>query len=426
MSTTPSHTVDVAVIGGGLAGLTAAANAARSGATVCLYDARSTLGGRARSDRAHGFSANHGAHALYSHGPGAAVLADLGVTVRGRAPTVPGTAFWRDGAVASSLRRSTLGGYGALASLAKGLRAGSIRANRGVSAEAWVEQQPTEHRDLLRFTIRLSTFATDLTNVDAADALAQVRSGARGVTYLDGGWQQLVDSLTAIAERSGMQISTSKVTSVSQRPDGTWTVASATDSVNATSVVAAVGGAGDALRLLRTSSDALTSWAEAAEPIHAYCLDVMLSAKAPRLAALHGLGTPTYWSNFSRSAEVSPHSSTLLCGVVYEPDRDERFAGAEREVLETQLDAWWPHWRSSIVEVIERRRLVVAHDRPRVNRPLASVVVPDLDGFYLAGDCVAEFGWLADAALGSGAEAGRRAAAYCRRHSGNVVALTTR
>src|SRR5580704_8978958 len=58
----------ITVIGGGLAGLTAAIACAEEGAKVRLLEAHETLGGRARSDGAP-YKTNFGPHALYSDGP---------------------------------------------------------------------------------------------------------------------------------------------------------------------------------------------------------------------------------------------------------------------------------------------------------------------------------------------------------------------
>ncbi|MCX5387848.1 NAD(P)/FAD-dependent oxidoreductase [Streptomyces sp. NBC_00083] len=58
----------ISVVGGGFAGLTAAITAAESGAAVTLYEAHSTLGGRARTASAP-YRTNEGPHALYSAGP---------------------------------------------------------------------------------------------------------------------------------------------------------------------------------------------------------------------------------------------------------------------------------------------------------------------------------------------------------------------
>ena len=69
----------VVVVGAGLAGLSAAAIAAREGAEVTLLDARDSLGGRARTQAVDGFLLNQGAHTLYRGGPGWKVLTGLGI-----------------------------------------------------------------------------------------------------------------------------------------------------------------------------------------------------------------------------------------------------------------------------------------------------------------------------------------------------------
>lgn len=58
----------ITVIGGGLAGLTAAITAAESGARVNLYESHHTLGGRARTAEGP-YLTNDGPHVLYNGGP---------------------------------------------------------------------------------------------------------------------------------------------------------------------------------------------------------------------------------------------------------------------------------------------------------------------------------------------------------------------
>ena len=60
--------IDVAVIGGGLAGLTAACYLARQGREVTVFEQAAELGGRAATQLSDGFAFNRGAHALYSGG----------------------------------------------------------------------------------------------------------------------------------------------------------------------------------------------------------------------------------------------------------------------------------------------------------------------------------------------------------------------
>ncbi|GAB3903403.1 hypothetical protein GCM10027612_69860 [Microbispora bryophytorum subsp. camponoti] len=61
----------ITIVGGGLAGLTAAIACAEGGAAVVLHEAHHTLGGRARS-AATPYVANDGTHVFYADGgPGA-------------------------------------------------------------------------------------------------------------------------------------------------------------------------------------------------------------------------------------------------------------------------------------------------------------------------------------------------------------------
>ena len=69
----------IAVIGGGLAGLTAACYLARGGAAVTLFERAPRLGGHAISVRDDGWLLNLGPHAFYSGGAGSEVLGELRV-----------------------------------------------------------------------------------------------------------------------------------------------------------------------------------------------------------------------------------------------------------------------------------------------------------------------------------------------------------
>jgi len=64
------HRGDVAVVGGGVAGLAAAALIGRSGRKVRLFEQSHLLGGRAQTKEKDGFYLNIGPHALYRGGRG--------------------------------------------------------------------------------------------------------------------------------------------------------------------------------------------------------------------------------------------------------------------------------------------------------------------------------------------------------------------
>src|SRR4030095_1138183 len=78
------------VVGGGLAGLTAATLLARGGHAVTLLERSSALGGRAVTQEDHGFRLNLGPHARYRAGAGMRVLKRLCIEVQGGVPAASG------------------------------------------------------------------------------------------------------------------------------------------------------------------------------------------------------------------------------------------------------------------------------------------------------------------------------------------------
>ena len=84
--------VDLAVVGGGLAGLSAAALVAKAGRSVVLFEQAGDIGGRATTQVREGVFFNLGAHALYFWGQAFALLRELDVRFSGHFPD-PGKSF---------------------------------------------------------------------------------------------------------------------------------------------------------------------------------------------------------------------------------------------------------------------------------------------------------------------------------------------
>ncbi len=180
MSRTGTNEPEVVVVGGGLAGLTAANFVADAGYEVKLFEARSRLGGRATTDERNGFYLNQGPHALYRGGKANEILTELGVKPVGGPPPPDGKIMF-DGQLFSA----PAGPLSLLKTRALGVRA-KVELGRvfaalpkidpssvaHLSAEQWMDQQVDQvrSRGVFASVIRLSTYAgrLDLLSADAA------------------------------------------------------------------------------------------------------------------------------------------------------------------------------------------------------------------------------------------------------------------
>ena len=449
---------DTVVIGGGLTGLSAAITAARGGARVSLLEARATLGGRARTDEHSGYLRNEGPRALYLAGHGMKVLRALGVDPTGKSPVITGKVLRADGTMdllplgATALARTKLLGTRAKAELVATMgrmMIGNAGTHRNISFSQWLDVHTSamEVRQVLEMMTRLSTYAADLDRLSAEAAIEQSRIGAKGVLYLDGGWSQLICALTEIALSVGVQICRgTSAQFVEQQPDGRWLVHLRTGELSATTVIAAGMAPSSVDALLGGASPAVGTWTANAVPVIAACLDVCLQRiPVPEQRFGLGLDRPWYLSFHTPYARLAPEGTGEVVHVAkYVPSAElGRTPAQDRAELEGVLDRMQPGWRDVLVNARYLHRMTVSHAIPapgtftiggittelseeatRASKRIGQAQPqgygrPTVDGagipgLLVAGDWVGAHGMLADAALHSGAEAGRRAAALAK------------
>ena len=230
---TSKHRHDAVVIGGGLAGLAAAALLAKSGNSVRLFEQSHALGGRAQTKQRDGFYLNIGPHALYRGGRGIKVLRELGVEPRGGIPSVSGGFAIKDGvkhtfpAGTFSLLTTDLFGLPAKLEAARLLASiGRINTERfmDITVREWLDQTLSHNdvKDFVLATFRVATYTNDPDLMSAGAALEQLKKAfATSVLYLDGGWQTLVEGLREAATRAGVTIETgTRVDAVKRKASG--------------------------------------------------------------------------------------------------------------------------------------------------------------------------------------------------------------
>ena len=419
-----SDPIDLVVVGGGLAGLCAAATAATDGLRVLLLEQRG-LGGRAATTTVDpGVVFNAGPRAFYTGGPGEAALAALGITVRGGQPDSAHSYGVLDGAVHRlpagplTLLRTPL--LSARSKLAVGrLLATLDRIDPSTSASLSIGQwmRNAGLRDdalaLMGTVLRTATYSADTETFSADAAIRQVQLAlGPGVRYPDGGFTQIVDALRDVASGAGVEVvDHESVRAIAPSagtagadPSAPWTVQTATRSITARSVLVATGGPDAVERLLPGPLDR----SGIGEPVTGACLELAVR-RPPDQPLLLGIDSPLYLSRHTpAAADLAPDGITVVHVMRYgarssDEDRRDLWAHAERAGLR----------HGDVVAERFLHRMVVTGGLPLAatgglpGRP--SVQVGGAEGLFIAGDWVGDEGLLADAALASGRRAARLA-----------------
>jgi phytoene dehydrogenase-like protein len=405
---------DVAVIGGGLAGLAAAGLLARRGLDVVVLERATELGGRAATHVENGFYFNEGAHALYVGGAAGRVLDRLGVQWSGKRPPLAGLAVLEDRAYAlpstlgSLLTTGLLGWPSKLQGAKLFARLGGIdtAALAGVTWRAWSERHVPDAamRATLDAFVRVSTYAS-APSMSAGAVIDQLRLAQRlGVAYVDGGWATLVQSAATIAVEAGARLHTSAHVDCATVDRREWIVSTRTNRrLRCRAIILATGPA--AARSI-VSSDVLATWGARAIPVRAACLDVALR-RLPDERATFALGVdrPLYLSVHSKTARLAPEGAALVSVMKYLPPGEAPEGKRDEVELGQWLDLLQPGWRNVLLRrrwlpaMVVSHALVTAEDGGLPGRP--GPRVPDAPGVFVAGDWVGPEGMLLDASLAS-------------------------
>ncbi|GAA0983970.1 FAD-dependent oxidoreductase [Nocardiopsis tropica] len=367
--------MDITVVGGGLAGLTAAIAGAERGANITLLEAHRTLGGRARATEPP-YVANEGPHVLYGDGAPYRWLAERGLLpphLRLPVRAAPGVRFryrGRLGMPPAGLLR---------AAARRGLRAPYDR-----DFGSWGRERfGTETTGAIASMMGVALFDSDPSRLSAEfvwDRFLRVTTPAwPAARYMVGGWTSLVGWMADRARERGVRIATdARVDSLDALPDGPVVVA--------TSLAAARSLLGD---------DSL-AW----ESGHTLMVDLGLRRGRDPFIVFDGdeCGFVERYTAVDRT--LAPEGEELVQAQVPVRPGESRARTGER--LERLLDLALPRWRDRVTwrrDQVARGRTgaldLPGHtwrDRPAIDRG---------NGVYLAGDSVAAPGLLGEVAFTS-------------------------
>jgi len=341
------------IVGAGLAGLTAAIEAAERGCRVHVAEGHSRPGGRART-LPPPFRANAGPHAVYVDGPWWAWLERRGLTppIVG-APDRPGLVRvgGRLGPWPAGLFR-TIAALPAEAPMEEGFRAWLLRYVDATTAEA-----------IIGLTF-IFTFDHDPGRLSAAFVHQRLhRAMAGGARYVVGGWSTLVDVLVERATSLGVEVRTGS--RVSEVPAGP--------------AILATGLAG----ARRLTGDKSLTWPGA----RSVTVDLGLrSDGGPDWFRILDLDDRIYVARYSLADPTLAPPGHELVQISAACAPGERKSAAEHRVTRL-LDESWPGWRGAVQWHSSALRTdctgaidlpgTTWHDRPPVTRSGTLAVATD-------------------------------------------------
>lgn len=370
----------ITVIGGGIAGLTAAISCAEQGGEVLLLEARRTLGGRARSSEGP-YRANLGPHVLYKDGPLWRWLHERKLLPAHASLPLGGIRVRLGG----ELRRTP-----PLAAIPSVLRLRGRRAPVDLDFRGWAERHTgAQTAAMLAAGAGVYTFHHDPGELSAAfvwpRTVRTLLTPPPSARYLIGGWGTLVGSLAARARELGVEIELDSP--VETLPEAPAIVATELRQARA---------------LLGDQSIAWTGG-------RTLCIDLGLRHRRGDPFVVSDLDEAGWLERFTApDPSLAPDGEELIQAQM--PIRPDESPAQASLRLERLFDLALPQWRER--ETWRRRQTMDGRsgaidmpgtswrDRPAIDRG---------EGVFLAGDMVAAPGLLSEVSWASAIEASRLA-----------------
>jgi phytoene dehydrogenase-like protein len=425
-------TNELAIIGGGLAGLTAAVYLARNGKHVTVIEKSSEFGGRARTTVKDGFYFNQGAHALYVDGIGPKILEELNIKYNGKKVDSAKYFIIKNGKtyqlpiklnqlLTTKLLRGLSSRIETLGFFTKLNKMNFDKLNQ-INFQDWLDKnfKNSDSKDFIKMLGRIATYTYNAENLSAKLALNQIKIAiSGGVIYIDEGWQTLVDQLIDIAKRNGVKFVYGKNVASIKQSYGTngkdrqplWQINFSDNTTFSYKDVIIATNPFHVYDLLKDNNSVnpafLNQLEKTNKPARVATLDLALSGLPnSKVYGAYGMDRPLYLSLHSAFAKLSTNESGVLFHAMKYLDSSAEINPIQDKIeIEETLDMVQPGWRKMVVRqrflpnMIASNIVINNSDGFMGNRP--DINVPGVDNLYIIGDWVGPDGMLADASFAS-------------------------
>lgn len=411
---------DIVIIGGGLAGYVAANYLAKSKLSILLLEKGNKSGGRARTNIVNHHYFNFGPHALYKKGKATSILEELDIKLSGKSPKLDCCLIENNQSYHAPFTPLTLFSTRFLkgkerlewATVLLKLMSTESEVLTPYTFENWVKQttQSEKVQSLLFLLTKLTTYCRAPERVSAKVVVSQLKLVMKGVLYLDGGWQTIIDQLHNKAVIGGITIQTH--TTVKEihplERENFQLILSSDEAINSRYVLSTVGPKELSQMIVKNEPSPQIDAFNHIPSIQGASLDVALThLPNPNLLFAMGITEPYYYSVHSHYARLSKDENSTVLHVFkyFHPDEqiDTKLVKNElQNFLEKIQPGWKKHEIASrfIPKITVNQRLPQIDDEKRFLRSET-----DIQGLYIAGDWTSSDHILADAAVYTGKKA---------------------
>ncbi|WHY31458.1 phytoene desaturase family protein [Bacillus wiedmannii] len=422
------NTFDVAIVGGGLAGLTASIYLAKAGRKVIVLEKSSRFGGRGMTINKNGICMNLGAHALYRGGAAFLTFNELGMNLPGGIPSTKAHGIWKGDIYTiptdfRSILSTPLLSWSAKVQFARlMIHLGKLDVGKvpKMSLTTWAENEIKDPmvRNIFYALCRTTTYTYAPTIQLASSVLKQIQLSIKeGVLYVDGGWETIMTNLRNIASTSGVQFLAKKHVLKIEHCDGKQRIQCFDDEVFEAGAVIVTTPPKEACKIIKgAEGTSLQKWCEQSIQVTVAALDIGLKQLPNPLHHFAlGLDQSIFFTNQSRAAKLSEDGSIVVSLIKYHnPVLELNHIQEDKEQLENAMELLHPNWKREVVEQQYLPEITVVHDFPHIDRvEKPGPNIPGMPGVYVAGDWAGHDEILADAAVASG----KRAALHILKQS---------